>query len=127
MDERLLSHEKSPFDNIKRMNIPVFNYMDHKTKKKKNKPVSERTELKATAKILKILDDRPFIGAGDLGRYQISQYHALTDPCQKDVKPNIKSGKAKSLSNYIVKVSPDSVSRTRPTFSKGSTMTVIEG
>ena len=127
VDERLLSHEKSPFDNIKRMNIPVFNYMDHKTKKKKNKPVSERTELKATAKILKILDDRPFIGAGDLGRYQISQYHALTDPCQKDVKPNIKSGKAKSLSNYIVKVSPDSVSRTRPTFSKGSTLTVIEG
>ena len=35
VEERLLSHEKSPYDKIKKMNIPVFNYMDHKTKKKK--------------------------------------------------------------------------------------------
>ena len=51
VEERLLSHEKSPFDKIKKLNLPVFNYMDHQTKKKKTKPVSEKTELKATAKI----------------------------------------------------------------------------
>ena len=127
VEERLLSHEKSPYDKIKKMNIPVFNYMDHKTKKKKKKPVSERAELKATAKILKILDDRPYIKAGEIGRYQVSAYHALADPSQKDLKPNIKSSKAKSLSNYIVKVCPDSVSRMQPTFAKATSMSVLEG
>ena len=127
VEERLISHEKSPFDKIKKLNIPVFNYLDHQTKKKKTKTVSERTELKATAKLLKILEDRPFISAGDLGRYQISAHHALTDPSHKDIKPNIKASKAKSLSNYIVKVCPDSVSRIQPTFAKASTMTILEG
>ena len=95
VEERLISHEKSPFDKIKKLNIPVFNYLDHQTKKKKTKTVSERTEIKATAKLLKILEDRPFISAGDLGRYQISAHHALTDPSQKDIKPRSKPVKPK--------------------------------
>ena len=110
MNERLLSNEKSPFDKVKKMNIPVFSYSENKIKKKVSKPVTERVELKATNKLLKILNDRNMIAPGDLGKYQVSQYHALTDPSQKEVKPNIKSSKAKSVSNYLVKVSPDCVS-----------------
>ena len=126
VDERMLSHSKSPFDRVKKVNIPVFNYMEYKPKKKETKPVTERSELKSTGKILKILDDRKVIPIGEIGRYQISQHHALTDPREKEVKPNVKSSKAKAISNYVVKVCPDSVSRAHPPFDGDSTVTVIE-
>ena len=43
VDEWLLSHSKSPFDRVKKVNIPVFNYMEYKPKKKETKPVTERS------------------------------------------------------------------------------------
>ena len=64
VDEWLLSHSKSSFDRVKKVNIPVFNYMEHKPKKKETKPVTERSELKSTGMILKILDDRKVIPIG---------------------------------------------------------------
>ena len=112
--ERVIERTKSIHDPIKKFSIPTFSSGENVKKKSSAKHNAERTELQLQSKLLNVYDDRPVIESNLLGQYQLSEHTAIVDPTEKEVIPNIKSGKSSAMKDFIFKLVPDSVSVQSP-------------
>lgn len=127
VQERIISGAKNIGDHIPKMNIEIFPFLDVKRKKAQNpKAKKEKLELKLTSQILRILPHRPIFQSNEIGKYQLSEYTALTSDTI-NAGPNIRTNKSGAFSDFILKVSPDSVSTIPPTLARENSVVILEG
>ena len=112
--ERIIQRTKSINDTIKKTSIPTFTMGPNVKKKSGQKHNAERVELQLQSKLLNVSVDRPVIEPSQLGQYQLSDHTALVDPTEKEIIPNIKSGKSSAMRDFIFKLVPESVSVQHP-------------
>ena len=125
VEERLIRRDVAIDATIKKASIPVFPYCDASPKKTR-KPThkNEKKELQRQVQLISVLRDRPAFDTSEVNQYQVSTHHALMAPGESIPSPNIKSNKASALKDYIIKVSPDAISVSRPS---NIDFTILEG
>lgn len=115
IQERVITRTKGFYAPIKKCSIPVFKLSTEMQKKKVKAPNAEKIELKLNSKLLNICQDRPLITAQTLPKYQLSDYHALVNQNELEIKPNIRGNKASAYKDFLVKLIPDCVTVQKPT------------